>query len=304
MLLLLSAEIDLPGTFPVIFSEDGAKYFVRQHKQLVRLQKSMFDMRKSMNAVMAESKFLAGKLEYTYVSAEMPGYFAKSHEHHREFVLLNALLQSNPKWREKIALNYCYLVASLSLQNRLETYLFFQENRAAINRARQNIYVDQIGRSDLGDLFKAVLKFNGNSRVGNYDAFWNDLIYLSERDKQTARSPEVFEQPGLEFEKKCHSILQSMGFDCYLTRVSGDYGADIIAEKGGLKFCLQCKDWSRPVGIKAIQEVASARSHFGADFAVLILTSSATRAAHELASTCDVKIMTFSEIARIEQICY
>ena len=60
---------------------------------------------------------------------------------------------------------------------------------------------------------------------------------------------------GQEFEYYCADLLKSQGFlEVEVTRASGDYGVDILAEKDGVTYAIQCKCYTAPVGVKAVQE--------------------------------------------------
>ena len=60
---------------------------------------------------------------------------------------------------------------------------------------------------------------------------------------------------GLQFEHRCAELLRYRGFHkVTVTKGSGDQGIDILAQKNGLKYGIQCKYYSHPVGNKAIQE--------------------------------------------------
>ena len=65
-------------------------------------------------------------------------------------------------------------------------------------------------------------------------------------------------QDGFEFEKRCAAFLKTKGYHkITVTPPSGDQGIDIIAYKSGLKYGIQCKYYSAPVGNKAVQEAYS-----------------------------------------------
>ncbi|OJY73250.1 MAG: hypothetical protein BGP09_19800 [Rhizobium sp. 60-20] len=81
----------------------------------------------------------------------------------------------------------------------------------------------------------------------------------------------------LEFELWCTEKLKSKGWKARITKASGDQGADIIASWKGAELVAQCKLYSKPVGNKAVQEVAAARLHYSAEFAAVISTSGYTR---------------------------
>lgn len=93
---------------------------------------------------------------------------------------------------------------------------------------------------------------------------------------------------GIEFERTCSRNLEAAGFLVQVTPQTGDFGADLIAEKDGVRYAIQCKSQAKPVGVKAVQEALAGRSHYRTDFAVVCSTGEFTEAAVELASSCKV----------------
>ncbi len=81
------------------------------------------------------------------------------------------------------------------------------------------------------------------------------------RDK--SRADSVDEMEGVDFEQYCAQLLEANGFiEVELTRASGDYGIDILAEKDGVTYAVQCKRYTAPVGVKAIQEAYAGRDYY------------------------------------------
>lgn len=72
---------------------------------------------------------------------------------------------------------------------------------------------------------------------------------------------------------------------------SGDYGADVIA-RGFLftKIVVQCKHYSKPVGVRAVQEVNAARQYYGASRAAVATNTTFTKQAKMLAKRCGVEL--------------
>ncbi len=71
------------------------------------------------------------------------------------------------------------------------------------------------------------------------------------------------EMEGLEFEQFCAEVLRQKGFvDVTLTRASRDFGVDILAEKDGVTYAIQCKRYQTPVGVKAVQEAFAGREYY------------------------------------------
>ncbi len=101
---------------------------------------------------------------------------------------------------------------------------------------------------------------------------------------------------GKEFELFSLRLLERFGYWGYQTADSGDYGADLIVFKDGLKIVVQTKRYSKSVGIKAIQEVLGAVKYYNADKALVITNSRFTKQAEELAAKSDVHLLDRSKL--------
>ncbi len=68
---------------------------------------------------------------------------------------------------------------------------------------------------------------------------------------------------GHDFEYYCAELLKRRGFqEVEVTKGSGDYGIDILAEKDGVTYAIQCKCYAAPVGVKAVQEAYAGRDYY------------------------------------------
>ena len=88
------------------------------------------------------------------------------------------------------------------------------------------------------------------------------VLYLRQRVRR--RRPEEFDlMEGHDFEYYCAELLKKRGFqEVEVTRSSGDYGIDILAEKDGVTYAIQCKCYTSPVGVKAVQEAYAGRDYY------------------------------------------
>ena len=98
---------------------------------------------------------------------------------------------------------------------------------------------------------------------------------------------EVDEMEGHDFEYFCAELLEKAGFlEVEVTKGSGDYGADILAEKDGVTYAIQCKCYHSPIGVKAVQEAYAGRDYYdrmvGAVLTNQYFTSPAVDAAKKL----------------------
>lgn len=89
---------------------------------------------------------------------------------------------------------------------------------------------------------------------------------------------------GFEFENFTNELLCYLGFDKSIkTKSSGDYGIDVIAERDGVKYGIQCKNYSQTVGNKAIQEAYSGKSYYNCHVAVVMTNNYFTDSAKKQA---------------------
>ena len=85
------------------------------------------------------------------------------------------------------------------------------------------------------------------------------LLRRAKKDKPG----ELDRLEGHDFEYYCAELLKKRGFqEVEVTRGSGDYGIDILAEKEGVTYAIQCKCYAAPVGVKAVQEAYAGRDYY------------------------------------------
>jgi len=87
------------------------------------------------------------------------------------------------------------------------------------------------------------------------------LFMLHRAKKKMPDSMDLLE--GHDFEVYCAELLKRRGFqEVEITKGSGDYGVDILAEKEGVTYAIQCKRYTAPVGVKAVQEAYAGRDYY------------------------------------------
>ena len=92
---------------------------------------------------------------------------------------------------------------------------------------------------------------------------------------------------GHDFERFCADLLKARGFlEVEVTKGSGDFGVDILAEKDGISYAFQCKRYDEPVGVKAVQEIYAGRDYYDRQIGVVMtnqyFTAPAVEAARKL----------------------
>lgn len=89
---------------------------------------------------------------------------------------------------------------------------------------------------------------------------------------------------GRDFEFFCADLLQKRGFlEVEVTKGSGDKGVDILAEKDGVSYAIQCKRYEEPVGVKAVQEAYAGRDYYDRMVGVVMSNQYFTKGAVEMA---------------------
>ena len=113
------------------------------------------------------------------------------------------------------------------------------------------------------------------------------------RKRKTKRKTQTRKSGG-DYELHCISKMRMHGY-LYVKQCGNsstpDFGADIVA-RGFMfaKIVVQCKYYSKPVGVRAVQEVNAARQYYGASRAAVATNSTFTKAARELAKRCNVEL--------------
>ena len=88
-------------------------------------------------------------------------------------------------------------------------------------------------------------------------------VVLCRRFRKRYADDELDEMEGLDFEYYCAELLRNRGFiEVEVTKSSGEYGIDILAEKEGVTYAIQCKRYNGPVGVKAVQEAYAGRDFY------------------------------------------
>lgn len=94
-----------------------------------------------------------------------------------------------------------------------------------------------------------------------FGAFVGAFVLRRRRKRYGPADIDLME--GHAFEHYCAELLRRRGFqEVEVTKGSGDYGIDILAEKEGISFAIQCKCYASPVGVKAVQEAYAGRDYY------------------------------------------
>lgn len=94
--------------------------------------------------------------------------------------------------------------------------------------------------------------------------FLAGALYVIRRVRYGRKAETMDEMEGHEFEYFCADLLEKQGFtEVEVTRGSGDFGVDILAEKDGVTYAVQCKRYHGPVGVDAVLKTYAGRDYYG-----------------------------------------
>lgn len=112
----------------------------------------------------------------------------------------------------------------------------------------------------------------------------NKIEIIQPTDLDSKSTVKLDEMTGEDFELICAYLLENNGYEnINLTRTTGDYGIDILADKEGIRYAIQCKYYSQPVGNKAVQEAYSGKTYYNCHVAVVLTNNVFTENAKVLA---------------------
>lgn len=105
---------------------------------------------------------------------------------------------------------------------------------------------------------------------------------------------------GHTFEYACANILKSNGFkNVEVTRGSGDFGVDIVAENNGIKYAVQCKCYSHKLDNTPIQEVIGGLAYYHCQEAIVITNNYFTESAKTLAKINNVELFDRDKLIKL-----
>ena len=109
------------------------------------------------------------------------------------------------------------------------------------------------------------------------------------------------EMDGRDFEYYCAGLLEKHGFcEVEVTRGSGDYGIDILAQKEGVTYAIQCKCYNAPVGVKAVQEAYAGRDYYDCMVGCVLTNQYFTKAAAEAAQKLKILLWDGGYLEELE----
>ena len=116
-------------------------------------------------------------------------------------------------------------------------------------------------------------------------------LLMDESVSESEPSNNFDNMEGHQFEYFCADILRKNDFkNVEVTQGSGDHGIDILAEKDGITYAIQCKCYSSNIGNSAVQQAHTGKSLYHKDIAVVLTNRYFTPQAKQEAQALGVKL--------------
>ncbi len=133
---------------------------------------------------------------------------------------------------------------------------------------------------------------------------WHVELYEIDRDSDFKESDIDEVMTPEKFEKSVAMHLNILGWDSSVTKLTSDQGADVVAEKNGIRMVVQCKLYSQPVGNDAVQQVFSAKSFYDAEVAIVISNADYTKSARQLSESNGVYLLHYTQLEEFDKILF
>lgn len=170
---------------------------------------------------------------------------------------------------------------------------------------RESEFIDSVvGFSSVGVFFivyMITMSFETSLTIGII-GFIFSITYLIIRKKKyndkvrKSKIQDVDTMTGVQFEYFLKLIFSQKGYKVQTTKVTGDYGADLVMTSGDKRIVVQAKRYSKRVGIKAIQEVVSSIAFYKASEGWAVTNNEFTDAAVQLAKANEIKLIERNEL--------
>ncbi len=185
-----------------------------------------------------------------------------------------------------------------------------------VRRRRQLVQRDAYGHSAIEPWLKEIAHFVSTQIRPELDEkektalskFSSEIAYFVEREV-VANESDIMKGLAFaesmsprEYEHFCADLLREAGWEARVTTGSRDFGVDVVAEKGGHRLVLQCKMYSKAVGLKAVQEVATGRTYEAATSAAVVSNQRYTPAASQMASSSGVLLLHHDDLRRVDDL--
>lgn len=151
---------------------------------------------------------------------------------------------------------------------------------------KKEIYIERVKNGELKKIYSDSEKINIQKIIQEEQNWRKEQSGLpfSEYELQ-----KIDRMEGHQFEYWCAALLKKIGFiNVEVTKGSGDQGVDILAEKDGVKYAVQCKCYSSDLGNTPIQQVNTGKTIYHCQIGAVMTNRYFTQGGKEAAEATGV----------------
>src|SRR5262245_22381459 len=111
-------------------------------------------------------------------------------------------------------------------------------------------------------------------------------VYPAWRKSETYRAlqlADVDNMSGVQFEQYVNELLKGQGYKTEMTPARNDYGVDIVAERDGVRYAIQCKRYGENISRNAVSDAVSGKHYYNCAQAMVVTNRYFRQGARELA---------------------
>ena len=153
-----------------------------------------------------------------------------------------------------------------------------------------------VSHGDVGLIRGCEILFGGTLLIGTLAG----VVWVARHLRQTPTTPTALElsrrfesirsMDGARFEAFVADLFRTMGYRVMLCGGVGDQGVDMIVYPRGERVAVQCKNYSRPVGNRPVQEVYAGARHHRCVESWVVAPAGYTGGARDLATSTGVSL--------------
>jgi restriction system protein len=126
------------------------------------------------------------------------------------------------------------------------------------------------------------------------------LFYIRQQEQAKLKAitiSQVDYMSGVEFEQYLGEILKHQGFAIEFTKVSGDFGTDIVAKMGKLRYSIQAKRRNKHIDRSAISDAVAAKRFYNCNRSMVITNNYFSKDAKRFAYSNFCKLIDRERLA-------
>lgn len=144
-----------------------------------------------------------------------------------------------------------------------------------------------------------------NDQKARIEAIRREELVVLQKQKEAKlvelRKQKEFwkELSGLEFEDEVEKIFIKLGYKTLRTKLSNDGGYDIVIEKDGKRYIVECKHHRKPIGVTVLRALHGVKG--SANGCILVSLNGCSKTANEFAVQNEIQILDMNRLISLSK---